>query len=106
MNEIPKIVFSKTMKKADWAHARIDDGDLSAAIARLRQEPGKDILAHGGAAFAQALTRLDLIDEFRLIIHPIVLSGGLALFSEARDLRLVNTKTFPAGAVALTYHRA
>ncbi len=106
MNDIPKIVFSKTLQQAEWKHTRIVQGDVAAELARLRQEPGKDILVHGGAEFAQSLAGPGLIDEYRLFVHPVVLAGGLLLFKQPMDLKLLSTRTFPAGAVALTYGRA
>jgi dihydrofolate reductase len=63
MNDIPKVVFSKTLPTADWAGSRIARGDLTQEIAALKSEPGGDIIAHGGAAFVQALSKLGLIDE-------------------------------------------
>lgn len=59
MNEIPKVVFSKTLDRADWPDSQIAGGELGAEIAKLKQEPGKDLMAHGGAGFAQALARHD-----------------------------------------------
>ncbi|HEX5818093.1 MAG TPA: dihydrofolate reductase family protein [Gemmatimonadales bacterium] len=105
MNEIPKVVFSRTLQHATWQHTRITDGDPAEELARLRQEPGKDILVHGGAAFAQSLARVGAIDEYRLILHPVTLAAGLPLFDAPMDLALTETRTFPAGAVALTYAR-
>ena len=105
MNEIPKVVFSKTMRQADWAHSRISNGDVEEELACLKQESGKAILAHGGPEFAQSLSRLGLIDEYRLIVHPVFLAGGLPLFKEPMDLKLLSTRSFPAGAVALIYGR-
>lgn len=106
MNEIPKVIFSRSLKQAEWNDSRIVSGDLAEEIGRLKQESGNEILAHGGAEFAQSLSRLDLIDEYRLIVHPVVLAGGLPLFTELKDFRLLNSKEFPAGAVALTFGRA
>jgi dihydrofolate reductase len=106
MNEIPKVVFSKSLKQADWERTRVASGGLAEEIARLKQEPGKEILAHGGAAFAQSLSSLGLVDEYRLIVHPVALSGGEPLFKETMDLKLLRTKSFAAGAVLLTYGRA
>ena len=79
MNDVPKVVFSKTLPTADWASSRIARGDLTQEIAALKSEPGGDIIAHGGAAFAQALSGLGLIDEYRLVIHPVALGNGLPL---------------------------
>jgi dihydrofolate reductase len=105
MNEIPKVVFSKTMRHADWKHSRVSNGDVAEELARLKQESGKDILAYGGAEFAPSLSGPELIDEYRVIVHPVFLAGGLPLFKEPMDLKLLSTPSFPAGAVALTYGR-
>src|SRR5712692_723554 len=67
MNNTPKVVFSQTLPAADWAGSRIARGDLSKEIAALKSEPGGDVMAHGGAAFVQALSRFGLIDEYRLV---------------------------------------
>src|SRR5947207_1756833 len=85
MNEIPKVVFSATLTRADWAESRIASGDLAEEIDRLKREPGGPILAHGGATFVHALTREGLIDEYRLVIHPVVIGHGTALFSALRE---------------------
>jgi dihydrofolate reductase len=106
MNELPKVVFSRTLKKADWAGSRVVDGDLATEIARLRQEPGKDIVAHGGAGFARSLSRLRLVDEYRLLVHPVVLGSGLPMFADPMELRLISATAFDGGAVAHVYRPA
>jgi len=119
MNEIPKVVFSKDPNLnaspdspeniESWANARVATGDLAEEIAKLKAEPGKDILAHGGARFAQSLVRLGLIDEYQLMVHPIALARGLALFwslRESLNLRLVSSTAFPSGAIAHVYRSA
>jgi dihydrofolate reductase len=91
---------------ANWASARIANGDLAEEMQRLKQEPGKDILAHGGAGFARSLTQLGLIDEYRLLIHPVAIGAGLSLFSDLKqpiDLKLVSMSVFQSGAVAHVY---
>jgi dihydrofolate reductase len=106
MNQIPKVVFSKTLKDAPWGPVRILSGDLAEEVARLKAEPGKDILVHGGARFAQAVTRLGLVDEYWLLVHPVALGAGLAMFKDLptpTSLRLVNVKAFSGGTVAKTY---
>jgi dihydrofolate reductase len=80
MNDIPKVVFSKTLKKADWPESRIARGALEDEIANLKREPGKDLIAWGGAGFAQSLTKLGLVDEYRLVLQPVALGEGLPLF--------------------------
>lgn len=75
---------------------------------RVGQEPGKDIYAHGGAAFARSLVRLGLVDEYRLLVHPVVLGRGLPIFSDLatpRDLQLADVQRFAAGAVAHVYKK-
>ena len=108
MNEIPKVVFSKTLKEATWADTTIARGDLRDEIRRMKQEPGKPMVAHGGARFAQSLVRLDLIDEYALVTHPVALGGGSPLFTDLPrmlDLKLVSATPFPSGAVAHVYRR-
>lgn len=106
MNDLPKVVFSRTLTHADWGPTRIVGGDIAGELARMQAEPGGDILVHGGAALAQGLSARGLIDEYRLVLHPVALGGGLELFAEPMDLSLVDVRRFPAGAVALTYRRA
>ena len=77
MNEIPKVVFSNSLTSADWGETTIATGDLAASIMRLKQErSGGYLLAHGGARFARSLVETGLIDEYRLLIHPVVLGEG------------------------------
>jgi dihydrofolate reductase len=71
MNEIPKVVFSKTLDKATWAESSIARGDLEDEIATLRRQPGGEIIAWGSASLAQSLSRAGLIDEYVLVIHPV-----------------------------------
>jgi dihydrofolate reductase len=97
MNEIPKVVFSKTLDRADWPDSRVARGDLAEEIASLKREPGKDIVAWGGAAFAQSLVRLGLIDEYRLITHPVAVANGQPLFKDLSTpvgLKLIEARTF------------
>ncbi len=127
MNQIPKVAFSrmrepkfsvttkaledanrdapveKAQAAASWAQPRIASGDLAEEITRLKEEPGNEILAHGGAGFARSLVAWGLIDEYQLLVHPVALGRGLAIFSDLPKplpLALVTTRTFPGGAVA------
>ena len=109
MNEIPKVVFSKTLAEANWADSQIARGDLAEEIARLKGESGLDMIAWGGGTFAQALARDGLIDEYRLIVHPVALGGGLPLFNDLAaplHLDLMETMRFPTGRVAHVYRKA
>jgi len=92
-----------------WAHPRIFSGDMAEAIKTLKQEPGKDIVAHGGAGFAQSLVATGLIDEYLLLVHPVALGAGRSPFSRLSrplDLQLVEVKTFPKGTAAHIYRPA
>jgi dihydrofolate reductase len=107
MNDIPKIVFSKTLDDADatWPTSRVARGELATEIAAITAEPGPDVIVWGGAEFAGALAA-DLIDEYRLLIQPLVLGQGLALFAqlpESRHLNLVEATPFPSGIVVHIY---
>ena len=101
MNEIPKVVFSNSLTSADWAETAIAAGDLSEAIKRLKQErSGGYLLAHGGVRFAQSLIQTGLIDEYRLVIHPVVLGAGERLFLAPLTIDPVRTTVFSGGTVA------
>jgi dihydrofolate reductase len=106
MNKLPKVVFSKTLAAAEWPGSRIARGDLAEEIAALKGEPGGEIMAHGGAAFVQALSRHGLIDEYRMVILPVALGNGLPLFKDLpKPLRvdLTEAKSFPDGTVIHVY---
>jgi dihydrofolate reductase len=109
MNEIPKVVFSRTLERAEWADSRIARGDLADEIAELKREPGKDMIAWGGATFAQSLTRLGLVDEYRLVLQPVALGDGLPLFKDLTAplrLELVDARTYNTGAALHVYRPA
>jgi len=126
MNQIPKVIFSKSgvadLQAAipaeasedastaeairSWRDARIASGDLAEEILQLKSEPGKDIVAHGGALFARSLAASGLIDEYRLMIHPVALGQGLSLFAslaEPLNLRLTKTVSFDSGRILHVY---
>jgi dihydrofolate reductase len=106
MNKLPKVVFSATLPAADWPGTRIARGDLATEIAALKGESGGEIMAHGGAAFVQALSRLGLIDEYRLVTLPVALGNGLPLFKDlTKPLRLdlAEARSFPDGTVINVY---
>jgi dihydrofolate reductase len=103
-DKTPHIVLSKSLDKVAWKTTQIvrDVED----IRNLKQQAGKDMHAVGGATLVSSLMNLDLIDELRLIVHPIVLGGGKALFKDVKErhtLKLVQTKPLKSGQVSLTY---
>lgn len=119
MNEIPKAVFTKkgfagippsagqSSAAASWAEAQVFNGDLAEEISKLKSGTGKPILAIGGAGFMRNLIATGLIDEYQLVIHPVVLGQGLTIFKNVAkplDLKLVDVKSFPGGIVVQTYH--
>jgi dihydrofolate reductase len=123
MNEIPKAVFTQKGFKvalsksnaeqspvaASWSEALVFDGDLAEEIKKLKSQPGKPIWAIGGAGFMRSLIQTGLIDEYLLITHPVVLGKGLEIFNGIKqpvDLKLADTRSFPGGIVAHTYHPA
>ncbi|MDR3578160.1 MAG: dihydrofolate reductase family protein [Anaerolineaceae bacterium] len=109
MNEIPKIVFSNTLDKADWSNTRLVKGHVVEEISKLKQQPGKDFYIFGSADLAATFIQNGLIDEYRIIVNPIVLGGGLPLFKDLKDrlnLKLIKTRTFHSGNVLLYYEPA
>jgi dihydrofolate reductase len=137
MNEIPKVIFTRKGLDADdatiapraveearknpkgkaipnddivrsWTNPRVAKGDLDEGIAKLKREDGKFIVAYGGASFAQSLIELDVVDEYRFLVHPVILGSGLPVFTKAKklmELELVEERRFPKGAVAHVYKR-
>ena len=104
--ELPKVVFSRTLETVVGNTRLVRDG-IAEEVARLKEEPGND-LAVGGAGLAAGLMELDLIDEFRPFVNPVVLGGGTPFSSdldEKVDLELVETRTFGGGVVYLRYRR-
>ena len=105
---LPKVVFSTTLS-AVQGHARLATGGVAEEIERLRAEPGEGDIAIGGATLAAEAAALDLIDEYRVLIYPVLVGGGIPYFarSERRvDLELVETRTFDSGVVYLRYRVA
>lgn len=89
MNNIPKIMFSNTLKTADWQTTTIVSGDPVEQAKRLKQEPGKELLVHGGTQIVRALTRAGLVDEYRLFYHPVALGAGRSIFDVAEPVRYI-----------------
>ncbi|MGH3762860.1 dihydrofolate reductase family protein [Actinophytocola sp.] len=102
----PKVVFSRTLTTADW-NTRVLGGDLATEVRALKSEPGKDMQLTGGAGVAKALADLNLIDEYQVVVHPVVLGGGKQLFGLADrfDLKLTEARTFDGATVLLRYTR-
>jgi dihydrofolate reductase len=109
VNGREKIVFSKTLERVEWSNARLATGDPADEIARLKQQPGRNIYVSGGVSLAQSLSRADLIDEYHVTVYPVVLGSGKPLFGALpaeMALKLVSVTRFDTGAVQLLYERA
>ncbi len=101
MNDIPKVVFSNSLTSADWGETTIATGDLATGVTRLKQErPDGYLLAQGGTRFARSLVEAGLIDEYRLVVHPVVLGAGEPLFDAPLTIEPISTTVFSRGAVA------
>jgi class 3 adenylate cyclase/dihydrofolate reductase len=106
LDEIPKYVLSKTLRRADWDNTTILSGAPAAEVEALKAQPGGELIVFGSADLANALMAHDLFDEYRLQVYPIVLGSGKHLFADriaSHPLRLVGTRAFPSGVVLLTY---
>lgn len=104
-NALPKVVFSTTLSTVQ-GNARLATGGLAEEIERLRAEPGDGDIAIGGAALAAEAAALDLIDEYRPRVYPVLVGGGVPFFPEHQrrvDLELVETRTFSSGVASLRY---
>lgn len=109
LGETPKIVFSRTLQTASWSNTTIVRDDIAGTVGKLRQQPGKDVILIGGAAIAGEFMRLGLIDEYRLLVSPLILGAGTPLFPGGIgriSLTLAGVQPFDTGAVLLTYRRA
>ena len=109
MNDIPKYVVSTSLKELEWKNSTLINGDVAEEVSKLKRQSGGDILVYGSAALVNALMQHDLVDEYRLMVHPVVVGSGKRLFAEGSDLsvlELVDTKPFPSGNVVLTYQPA
>ncbi|MES2573955.1 MAG: dihydrofolate reductase family protein [Bacteroidota bacterium] len=107
MDKIPKIVFSHTLKNTDWDSAKLATQPIEEVVSQLKQQPGRDILI-GSRSLIVQLANLNLIDEYQLCIHPVVIGNGLPLFDKINDrtvFKLLKTKTFESGAIILYYKR-
>ena len=105
IDKVPKIVFSRTLKQVDWETATVARQGLKEVVLELRQQPGKDIYV-GSPGLIAELTRLSLIDEYQLCVHPVIAGKGLPLFKNISDriiLKRLQTKSLGSGALVIYY---
>ncbi len=106
LNAMPKFVVSSTLKEPKWSNSTIIGGDVASEVSKLKQEISGEILVYASYQLVHTLVQHDLVDEFRLVIFPVVLGAGERLFGETTDkkpLRLVNMTTIGAGLAFVTY---
>jgi dihydrofolate reductase len=112
MNNVPKVVFSRTLTTVGWGkwgNIRLVRENASEEVAKLKQEPGKDLVIYGSATLVSTLMKADLIDEYQIFLQPVVLGTGRPEFrdlNERYQLQLIEAKQFKSGAVALFYKPA
>lgn len=106
LNNIPKYVVSTTLKTAEWNNSTLIGDNVAERITELKEEPGGDISLIGSGTLVRSLLDHELLDELRLLVHPIVVGSGLRLFPEGtarRGLKLIRSETFKTGVLNLTY---
>lgn len=106
LNAMRKIIFSRTLESVEWNNSTLKKEVITEEIQQLKHETGRDMLIYGSASLVPTLTNLGLIDEYQILVHPVILGGGKPLFQDIRDrvkLKLVNSRTHPSGVAVLTY---
>jgi dihydrofolate reductase len=106
MNEIPKVVFTKTLNKSEWVNTELAKGDLDDEVTKLNSQNWKDVLVYGGASFDSSLIKEKLVDEFYLFVNPIVMGNGKTIFKDIKEfqkLTLIESKVFDCDLVLLHY---
>ena len=109
MNDLPKLVVSRTLEDAAWANTRLIRDDAAAELTQLKQQPGKDMVIMGSSELTVSLLQLGVLDEVRVMVAPVVLGAGRSLFRTADErigLRLLRARPFDSGNVLLTYQPA
>jgi dihydrofolate reductase len=106
MNNLPKIVFSKTLQEVKWNNSRLVKENIAEEISKMKQQPGKDMVIFGSGSIVTTFMQLGLIDEYRIIVNPVVLGNGKPLFKGIKDkqnLKLLKTRVLSSGVVILYY---
>jgi dihydrofolate reductase len=106
MNDMPKVVFSRTLDKVSWSNTKLVKGDMAAEVRKMKNEPGPDMVILGSGSIVSQLAQENLMDEYQIALSPIVLGKGRTLFEGVREklnLKLTKSRTFGNGNVFLCY---
>ena len=106
INALPKVVFSRTLEQASWSHTTLVKGDLAEEVRKLKQAPGQGMVVLGSGSVVSQLAQEGLVDEYQLVVNPVVLGAGRTLFDgigEKLALKLIKTRAFRNGNVLLCY---
>jgi dihydrofolate reductase len=106
MNNLPKIVFSKTLQEVKWNNSRLVKVNIAEEISKMKQQPGKDMVIFGSGSIVTTFMQLGLIDEYRILVNPVVLGNGNPLFkgiNDKQNLKLLKTRVLSSGVVILYY---
>jgi len=109
MNSLPKVVFSRTLNQASWSNTKLVKGDMPAEVQKMKQEPGKGMAVLGSGSIVSQLAQEGLIDEYQIVVNPVVLGAGRTMFdgvTEKLALKLTKTRAFGNGNVLLCYEPA
>lgn len=109
LNDLPKYVASRTLRHLEWNNARLIEGDVAVEVAKLKEQPGRELQVHGSGEMAQTLMDHDLVDEYRLMVYPVVLGAGRRLFREGNvphALTLLESKTTSSGITVQRFEAA
>ena len=106
MNSLPKVVFSRTMAAASWSNSRVVKGDIAATVRRMKEDAGQDMVILGSGSIVAQLAGAGLIDEYQMVVNPVVLGDGRTMFdglAAPLTLELARSRTFPQGKIFLSY---
>jgi dihydrofolate reductase len=106
MVDTPKVVFSRSLEEVGMKNSRLAEAEIADEVARLKQEPGRELVLFGGASTVQAFVRQRLVDEFWIKVHPVAIGDGLPVFRDLEDrarLRLLKSKAYGSGVLGLRY---
>jgi dihydrofolate reductase len=106
INSMPKYVASTTLKGLEWENSQLIEGDVADGVAKLKQQPGQDLVMYGCRDLMHKLLEHDLIDEYRILVHPVLLGRGRTFFEDGagpHNLELIDTTVISSGVAVLTY---